>query len=70
MVWATGVSFVLVLMVTYVPFLRPFFDTVPLTLGDWFFMTPFFFASPIAMEITKIFMRQRHTKLLPVLERI
>ena len=31
MVWAVGVSFLLVLMVVYVPFLRPFFDTVPLS---------------------------------------
>jgi Ca2+-transporting ATPase len=70
MVWATGVSFILVLMVTYVPFLRPFFDTVPLTLNDWFLMAPFCFASPVAMEVTKIFMRQRHTRLIPALERV
>jgi Ca2+-transporting ATPase len=70
MAWATAVSFILVLMVTYVPFLRPFFDTVPLTLKDWFLMAPFCFASPVAMEIMKIFMRQRHTKLVPVPERI
>jgi len=70
MVWATGISFLLVLMVIYVPFLRPFFDAVPLTVGDWLFMTPFFFASPIAMELVKIFLRPKHAKLVPVLERI
>ena len=59
MVWAVAASFVLVLMVVYVPFLRPFFDTVPLTLDDWLFMLPFFFASPIAMEIVKLYFRQR-----------
>ena len=42
MVWATTASFLLVLLVTYVPFLQPFFDTIPLSLGDWFFMLPFF----------------------------
>ncbi len=59
MVWAVGVSFLLVLMVVYVPFLRPFFDTVPLSAGDWLFMLPFFFASPIAMELLKIYFRRR-----------
>ena len=59
MVWAVGVSFLLVLMVVYVPFLRPFFDTVPLTLGDWVFMLPFFFASPVAMELLKVYFRKR-----------
>ena len=62
MVWAVGVSFLLVLMVVYVPFLRPFFDTVPLTPGDWLFMLPFFFASPIAMELLKFYFRKRAAK--------
>ena len=59
MVWAVGVSFLLVLMVVYVPFLRPFFDTVPLGLNDWLLMLPFFFASPVAMELLKIYFRRR-----------
>ncbi len=59
MVWAVGVSFVLVLMVIYVPFLRPFFDTVPLSVEDWLFMAPFFFASPVAMELIKLYFRRR-----------
>jgi Ca2+-transporting ATPase len=59
MVWAVGVSFLLVLMVVYVPFLQPFFDTVPLTAGDWLFMLPFFFASPVAMELLKVYFRKR-----------
>jgi Ca2+-transporting ATPase len=57
--WAVLASFTLVLLVTYVPFLQPFFDTVPLTLGDWLFMLPFFFASPIAMELVKLYFRRR-----------
>jgi Ca2+-transporting ATPase len=59
MAWAVGASFLLVLMVVYVPFLQPFFDTVPLTGGDWLFMLPFFFASPMAMELLKAYFRQR-----------
>jgi len=59
MLWAVAASFLLVLMVVYVPFLNPFFDTVPLTLDDWLFMVPFFFASPIAMELVKVYFRRR-----------
>ncbi len=59
MVWAVAVSFLLVLMVVYVPFLAPFFDAVPLTLDDWLLMLPFFFASPIAMELVKLYFRRR-----------
>jgi Ca2+-transporting ATPase len=57
MLWATGGSFVLVLLTVYVPFLRPFFDTVALGWDEWFFMAPFFFASPIAMELVKVYLR-------------
>jgi Ca2+-transporting ATPase len=60
--WAVLASFLLVLAVVYVPFLRPFFDTVPLTLDDWLFMLPFFFASPIAMELVKVYFRQRKAR--------
>jgi len=59
MVWAVAASFMLVLMVVYVPFLRPFFDTVPLSLDDWLMMLPFFFAAPIAMELVKVYFRRR-----------
>ena len=59
MVWAVGASLLLVLMVVYVPFLQPFFDTVPLTLDDWLMMAPFFFASALAMELLKLYFRKR-----------
>ena len=62
MVWAVSASLLLVLMVVYVPFLQPFFDTVPLTWGDWLMMLPFFFASAIAMELLKIYFRRRSAK--------
>src|SRR5450759_1633064 len=64
MVWAVGLSFLLVLIVVYVPFLQPFFDTVPLSAGDWLFMLPFFFASPVAMELLKIYFRKRKARTL------
>ena len=57
--WAVLASFVLVMVVVYVPFLQPFFDTVPLSLDDWLLMLPFLFASPIAMELVKLFLRRK-----------
>ncbi|HET9350493.1 MAG TPA: HAD-IC family P-type ATPase, partial [Burkholderiales bacterium] len=62
MVWAVGASLLLVLLVVYVPFLQPFFDTVPLTLDDWLMMAPFFFASAIAMELLKLYFRWRSAR--------
>jgi Ca2+-transporting ATPase len=62
MVGATAVSFLLVLAVVYAPFLQPFFYTVTLTPKDWLFMLPFFFASPIAMELIKIYIRLKRTR--------
>lgn len=59
MVAAVAASFVLVLGVVYVPFLAPFFDTVPLSPSDWMLMLPFFFASPVAMELLKLYLRRR-----------
>jgi P-type Ca2+ transporter type 2C len=57
MVWAVAVSFALVLAVVYVPFFRPFFDTVPPGLDDWLLMLPFLAAAPIAMELLKAYFR-------------
>jgi Ca2+-transporting ATPase len=65
MVWAVAASLVLVLLVVYVPFLQPFFDTVPLAAADWLMMAPFFFASAIAMELLKVYFRRRTTALAP-----
>jgi P-type Ca2+ transporter type 2C len=62
MVWAVSASLVLVLVVVYVPFLQPFFDTVALTLDDWLMMLPFFFASAVAMELLKLYFRSRSAK--------
>jgi Ca2+-transporting ATPase len=59
MVAAVTVSFCLVLAVVYLPFLAPFFDAVPPSVDDWLLMLPFFFASPIAMELLKIHIRRR-----------
>jgi Ca2+-transporting ATPase len=57
MVGATVLLFLLVLTVVYIPFLQPFFYSIIPTPDDWPFMLPFFLASPIAMELIKIYIR-------------
>jgi Ca2+-transporting ATPase len=52
-------SFVLLLLVMYVPFLQSVFTTVPLRLADWLAMSPFFLMASIAAEITKVILRRR-----------
>jgi Ca2+-transporting ATPase len=59
MLWAVGSSFLLLLLVMYVPFLQPVFDTVPLGLSEWLVMLPFISMASIAAEITKMFLRRR-----------
>ena len=68
MVWAVGMSFLLVLMVVYLPFLQPFFDTVPLGAEDWLLMLPFFFASPAAMELLKVYFRKRSARVMEAVQ--
>jgi Ca2+-transporting ATPase len=63
--WAVGTSFILVLLVVYVPFLQPFFGTEAITLTDWLEMAPFFFAAPIAMELVKVYLRLRKANEVP-----
>jgi Ca2+-transporting ATPase len=63
MLWAVGSSGLLILMVIYVPFLRPFFDTVALSLDDWLLMIPFILMASVAAEITKIYLRYKAAKL-------
>jgi Ca2+-transporting ATPase len=65
MVAAVAASFSLVLAVIYLPFLAPFFDAVPLSAGDWLVMLPFFFVSPIAMELLKLHFRRRKAPRAP-----
>lgn len=59
MFWAVGGSFVIVLLAVYVPFLNPFFDTVPLGFADWMLMLPFMLIASIAAELTKLYLRQK-----------
>jgi P-type Ca2+ transporter type 2C len=65
--WANGSSLLIVLIAVYVPFLNPFFDTVPLSIGDWIFMIPFMCIASIAAEITKVYIRNRAARMVTAL---
>ncbi len=62
MQYAVGASLVLLLMVIYVPFLGPIFDTTPITLLEWAEMLPLILVPSVAAELTKWFMRTRWVK--------
>jgi P-type Ca2+ transporter type 2C len=64
MQYATGLSFVLLLLAIYVPFLQDVFGTVPLTINDWAVMLPFILMAPIAAELTKMVIRWRASKVV------
>jgi Ca2+-transporting ATPase len=53
MVYAVASSLILTLAVIYVPFLRPMFDTVPLTLAQWEIVLPLLLIPAIVHELTK-----------------
>ena len=59
MVWATGASLALLLVVVYVPFLQPVFGTVSLGPDEWAVMLALSLTSPIAAELTKVYLRTR-----------
>ncbi|MBN1261132.1 MAG: cation-translocating P-type ATPase [Anaerolineae bacterium] len=50
---AIGFSVVLLLVVVYVPFLQPIFNTIPLDLSEWLEMLPLIFLPSIAAEVQK-----------------
>lgn len=59
MVGGTFISFLLLLVVLYVPALREIFDTVKLSVYDWDIMALFSIIPFIAAEISKIFLRKQ-----------
>ncbi|MBN1311140.1 MAG: cation-translocating P-type ATPase [Anaerolineae bacterium] len=62
MQYAVLVSVVLLLIVIYVPFLNPIFDTQPLSLVDWAEIVPLCLLPAVAAEVTKIFLRAEQNK--------
>ena len=59
MLAAVGSSIVFLLVVLYVPFLLPVFNTVPLNVSQWLRLLPFTALAAVAAEITKIFLRRQ-----------
>ncbi|WP_152966217.1 cation-translocating P-type ATPase [Ornatilinea apprima] len=59
--YAFLVSFVLVIMVVYVPFLQGVFDTVPLNPLELAEAIPLLFVPSVVAEITKVFLRRNYS---------
>jgi len=56
--WAVLGSLVLILLVVYVPFLQPIFNTAPMRIGHWLEVLPLVLIPSIAAELTKGFLRK------------
>jgi Ca2+-transporting ATPase len=56
MFYAVGSSLILLLLVIYVPFLQPIFDTVPLAWEQWRIILPLIFVPALVAEISKQFL--------------
>jgi Ca2+-transporting ATPase len=59
MQYAVGLSILLMLLVIYVPFLQPIFNTHALNLTEWALIIGLAIIPAVAEEITKIFLRAR-----------
>ena len=55
---ACGISLFIILVSALLPFLRPVFDTHPLTFSQWMFSLAFSLLSFVTFEIRKIFVRR------------
>jgi len=60
--WAVLASFILILLVIYVPFLQPIFNTKTLTWWEWLVMTPLILLPSIAAELMKTITSKRREK--------
>jgi len=54
MQYAVGFSVVLLLVVVYVPFLQPIFNTVPLNFEEWVLILPLILVPSVAAEVQKV----------------
>lgn len=59
LVYGTSFSFLLLLIVLYVPFLQPIFDTIPLSFKQWEVVLIFAFIPLVIGELFKIFRPKR-----------
>jgi len=56
--WAVLGSLVMIMLVVYVPFLQPIFNTTSLGVEQWLEILPLVLIPSIAAEVTKIFLRK------------
>ena len=57
--WAVLGSLVLIMLVVYVPFLQPIFNTAPLGIEQWLEILPLVLIPSIVAELTKIYIRKK-----------
>jgi len=62
MFFAVASSLLLLLLVIYVPFLQPVFNTVPLTLAHWKILFPLLFIPAIVAELSKMVISRSSAK--------
>ncbi len=62
MQYAVSLSMVLLLAVIYVPFLNDIFNTKPLTVLEWLYITPLILMPSVVAELTKIVLARHHRK--------
>ncbi len=60
--WAVLASLVLIMLVIYVPFLQPIFDTLPLGWSQWLEILPLILVPSVAAEVTKLFLQKQIEK--------
>ena len=61
MQYAVGASIVLLLLVIYVPFLQPIFNTHTMSVTEWALVLGLSLIPAVAEEITKFFLRRQHS---------
>jgi P-type Ca2+ transporter type 2C len=59
MQYAVGLSIVLLILVVYVPFLQPIFNTHAPSFNEWMLIVGLALTPAIAEEITKFFLRMK-----------
>ncbi len=58
MIYATGISMLMLLAAIYIPFLQPVFNTAPLSVENWLLILPFILLPSLAAEVAKFFLRR------------
>ena len=60
--WAVLGSLVLIMLVIYVPFMNPIFNTLPLGWEQWLYILPLILIPSVAAEVTKFFIQKKMKK--------